>query len=529
MNLSHVTKTITDKYKTIEAYFENKIFTGQFIKDIPYLSAMISYHMEKAVTKSRKRLIQSHVLQKLLPTINSIITLLISLPLIGPVLIIFTRFLKIVLFYYADIFIILAITFPFTLLLAHLYQNQPFFFFLLLIPGILWTVIWYAVLFLYIKKRLAGEKITLLNTLQPIKTKIPPLIITVLLQLSIIIQLFIGFFVLAYFLSNLFDYFDIVWSDSFLYWLGVIIVALVLTCILFFIIIVVQQTFFILLIHEISLFNAFRSAVRFFKKHHIILSISGLFSFSVFLFTIQKAIIYSHFTGAGVCIYLCSMLAIFIAFTIFEKYYLQETKGTHSEKSPSMLIPLIIISLGIVNYIPLTLLAVRQHDAIKQFINTQRMNYYYDADLISYVNTPYGYALSYPKTWSRYEISPHEVRIYTNINGTISGGMWLDVTITPFDAQQFRMYYSADIGKLPINDGETSTSYKISNISVDGHAGIQYTVDNKTPDDTSFQTVYLIHKADLLYTLRFTSKSNTTEAYSYGIVEKISNSFRFLR
>ncbi len=529
MKLSDLTTTISEKFNAVEEYFDNKIATGRFIQDISYYAQIYSHSLNEKNKQNIKKLSQSPSLKKNYSIIQNILTLLNAIPIFGPVFRILIYFLKIFLYYYADIFIIFALTFPSSVLLANLYQSSPTSFFALFIPILFVIIYCYAALFLYIHKREDGEKISLFGVFRHITKKSSSIFLIILLQITIIIQLIIGYFFVAYFYSDVFNYLNIVWSNSFIYWFIVVFLALLLFLAIFIVTIIAHQVFFITIFEEKTLYGAIQSAWYFYNKNQLLFSICYLCIFFLSVITIYNAFLYFLFIGIAITCYAWGIIAVFIGYSIHHTYYRKNTYGLKFNKSPSITLPLIIVCFGIMNYVLLSLLTIKQYDAINRFIYTQRSDHFFNAELKTYINRPYAYTISYPKTWAIYEKNPNSVKIYNNYNGTISGGIWLDINVSPYDKEAFHKYYDAPIGKLSADTDEQIITYKISNISIDGNEGVAFTVDKNSQDDPSYQTIYLIHKDDLLFRLNFTSKSKTTEGYSYGIVDKMINSFRFIK
>src|SRR5205814_5981005 len=97
-------------------------------------------------------------------------------------------------------------------------------------------------------------------------------------------------------------------------------------------------------------------------------------------------------------------------------------------------------------------------------------------DMKQYKNNIYHYSLKYPQVWTIYEWSDKTTTFYNNYTGTISGGTWMTVSVSPFTGDTFMSLFNAEPGKVEKYGVEQAIRTKITNMSIQGYDTVSYTV-----------------------------------------------------
>ncbi|MGH7204204.1 MAG: hypothetical protein ACREHC_07200, partial [Candidatus Levyibacteriota bacterium] len=292
--------------------------------------------------------------------------------------------------------------------------------------------------------------------------------------------------------------------------------------------IIMHQAYFAILLHQIPFPKALKVGwiqLKRFPFHFFFLYVLCYLSYGIFAWKITLSYLY---LGIILSFFFITLLSLFLGYLLQRKFLytlpVQDSTIPNKEKIPSFFY--IVIGFGIINYWLIGILVTVQSDAILAFVQQQE-SFVATQDVRRYTNSVYRYTLEYPQAWSLYDGKNNTVTFYDNYTGTIKGGTWFTVKVSPFDQDFFTGLYKATPGIVNVDSSQDITT-KISNISVQQNEGINYTYIKHGPQNNQYETHYLIHKGDYLYDLVFMSVSNDVSDYTSDLFDKIVNSFQFI-
>jgi hypothetical protein len=214
---------------------------------------------------------------------------------------------------------------------------------------------------------------------------------------------------------------------------------------------------------------------------------------------------------------------------LFNQRFRNRTIIDQTTPNKSSPIFMIVIIFGVMNYLLISVLVTRQFDAVNAQVEQTINSYFLSEKLIRYSNPTYNYTIEYPKNWTKYEWSADSVTFYNNYTGTINGGTWLNITVSPYVDHDFKHLYLANPGLVSLDTETKDITTKVSNISVQGNPGVTYLYTKTGDPYDEHQTHYLIHKDKYQYDIKFTTLTNTSDDYNADLFERVVGSLRFIQ
>lgn len=510
-----------------EEYFDNRVRTGKFVGDIKYYSKI---GRDKVIKISKSLFIKgihSPYYIRFSTEIAKLWMLLMKIQFLEWTVSITVDAFRIVIKYYAEIFISFALTFPTVILLLNFFQTDIDTFFIALLPVLIFNTFILSALYYTIDKREQSEHISLWNGLLDVLINKKQIILILGIQFSLIVLAGVSISILSLFFTFFFDAIAIPWGDSIIYWFVVIFSGLILLICLFMINVLLHQTLFIKLLESKTLSIAYRDSRQFIKGYTV-----ELYCFYLLIYLLGGVVIfwsslYYLYVGFAVSVFAFTILSLFLGFLLRRKFYNPTVAASQEANSDHRQLFEIIIFFGLVNFILGASVISNQFQYITNIFETQRNNYFLNKEMISYSNEVHDFSLQHPKSWSVYERRDRTVTFYNNNSGTVTGGIWLNVTVSSYDERMYLTLYNARPGLVSLDTSTKDVTTKISNIQIQGYDGVNYTFYKVKEPYPEYQTHYLIKKDTKLYDIVFTTLNKDVEGNNTEIFERIIKSFIF--
>lgn len=508
-------------------YFDYRVRTGKFIDDIKYYNNQVetlSVETGKKVYNDGKK---STTLSIFTSILQSLLKLAIQIPFLATCIIFIAEAITTIIFCYTEIFIVFAFTFPLTILLLNLFQSNVIAFLCCLIPILFLNIYCVSALYYFFYHKDKKEKISLWQSFRILAPRFNSLMFPGLTEFTVIQESFLGFIIAALFLSYFFQFINIAWSSSFVYWFIIFALLFIVLLGIFIFSMIVEQAYFFVLLENLP----FQQALMQSKKNVFIrlpfYSLFYILFYCIFAFIIWKAAILYLYLGIAIGLYSACIILTFLAYLLWKKFHSQITQINETNFKKTSPIFTIIIVFGFINYLLLSVFFVKEYQPLIAFVQQQENNFLASEDMKQYKNNIYHYSLKYPQAWTIYEWSDKTTTFYNNYTGTISGGTWMTVTISPFTKDTFMSLFNAEPGRVEKYGIEQDIRTKITNMLVQGYDAVSYTVIKEQKPYPQYETHYLIHKGNLLYDVAFISLTNDVADYNSDLFLEIINSFQF--
>ncbi len=188
---------------------------------------------------------------------------------------------------------------------------------------------------------------------------------------------------------------------------------------------------------------------------------------------------------------------------------------------------IIVTLFGLVNYVLVSNVITTQFNYITSSVEKVRNDYFSSEKLAVYSNPVYGFSVGYPQNWSMYEWRGSSVTFYNNYTGTLAGGIWMNISVSPYIERDFQRLYNVRPGLVSLDNKTQDVTTKVTNITVDEYRGVNYTYFKKAEPYSEYQTHYLVHNNQYVFDIKFTTLDKDVEGNNTDLFEKIVASFIF--
>lgn len=504
-----------------------RVRTGKYVGDIKVATKELREESVKNSKSQITRLKQSSFYKRSVGVILLTWDKLLTIPFFEYTATMLIDAVRLAVRYGIEIFIVIAITFPSAILLLNVFYTSILQFFIFLPVILLGNLYIVSALYKMIFLREKGEKITFWKACIATKQSFIGISKTFIFQTMLLLLAVISFSILALFFRFFFDAIAVAWSGSFIYWFVVIFIGM---CFLFAALIfsvIVHQTYLIQLFEHKDLDEAMQYSLHFTQTYllQFFVFYLALYLLSAILFF--WAGLYYVYLGMTVVIYAAIHASLLLGFLLRRKFYQKlPSPNTHYAINTKRLFT-IIIFFGAINYIFASVIVIRQFNYITGVFETQRDNYFLTKELKRYTNTIYKFSIEYPQSWNMYERRSSSVTFYNNYTGTVTGGIWLNITITPYSERDFLRLYNAKPGLVSLDTATKDVTTKVSTIMIQGYPGVNYTMYKVKEPYPEYQTHYIIHKGNYMYDIMFTTLDKDIEGNNVVLFERIVESFTF--
>jgi hypothetical protein len=237
------------------------------------------------------------------------------------------------------------------------------------------------------------------------------------------------------------------------------------------------------------------------------------------------------YLGITAGLYLYYYMQLLLLFLLQKRQPIAEKKQQSATK-PRYSLKIIVVSImlfGIVNYFLFAVFVSKNYQPIIHVINNVYADLMNQQQMESYSNKQYHYTIAYPSHWAFYQWKENTVTFYNNNTGTINGGTWLTIMVTPFATSQFTQYYQASPGVVLYEMDTKNVTTKITNLSLQGYSGVQYISLKTGIPYNHYEKHFIVHKSDFVYEIVFATLTNETTDNESALIDKIFNSFKFIQ
>ncbi len=507
---------------------DDRVRTGLFVDDIKELDREGKEKITKESKKISSKIEKSSSFQKFVAILRFIWKLLLKIPFFETFYILVRMMLVIVFKYYAILFITFAFTFPTLVLLMNFFDSNVVYFFIGLLPIVLWNIYCLSALYICIQKREKGERIQLWPCYGVALKQLGSVTFISLAQLAVFIEVMVLYSIVLLFFSYFFDAMGLPWGDSFIYWFVTIFFGLLLLIGLFIFTIILHQAYFSSLFEAKKTNEAFHAGLYTVKTYASPIIVFYLLVYILACAIIYWASLYYLYIGFALSIYLLLHMSIFLGFLLRKHFFNTIPIPSNKVSSKPQLTFSILILFGFINYILSAFVITSQFQYITSSIEKYRDNYFLTRELVTYTNDIYRFMIQYPQNWADYKWRGSSVTFYNNYTGTETGGIWLNISVTSYSDKEFLKLYEARPGIVSVDETTQDVTTKVSNISVQGYPGVNYTFYHPQTPYPQYQTHYIIHKDQYIYKITFTTLDKDVEGNNTDLFERIVGSFRFI-
>lgn len=507
-------------------YFDERVVTGKFTGDIKILSQEVQEGTHKRFMATVDRINHSQSFQAFVQYVRKQWVNVMKITPFALAFFISRDSLILFIKYYAYIFITFAIVFPSIVLLLNLWENAQIYFLLAIIPILLFISYCTAALYTVISHHQQGEKVSFWNGFGKVMPKFAPLAFVVLIQFAMIVLVGVTFSLFALLFRFFFEALALSWSGSFIYWFFTVLLGLALTSGLFFFTIIMQQTFFFILFEGKSFNQSFYQAKYIVKTYSSYTNFFCLIFYLFFGAFIYWSFLFYLYGGLFISLFLSIHASLYLGYILRNNTHKPASNiGVGSVNTKQIFI--IITLFGLVNYALVASVVTTQFYYITSSVEKLRNNYFLSEKLLVYSNPVYGFSVGYPQNWSMYEWRGSSVTFYNNYTGTLAGGIWMNISVSPYVEREFERLYNVRPGLVSLDNKTQDVTTKVTNITVDEYRGVNYTYFKKAEPYSEYQTHYIIHHDQYVFDIKFTTLDKDVEGNSTDLFEKIVASFIF--
>lgn len=509
-------------------YLDNRVFTGKFIGDIRYeLNRYIKFNI--FVAKRIYTFLQrSKIFRSLIIIVIAGWDILMTIPLFNRTVQMIVDMFTIVITNYSEIFIIFTLTFTSSVVLLNWFQSAIILFFVFLIPVILLNNYLVSALYYNINDRDINGRISFWQDIKALAGRFASISTPLIIESALILESFVAYFLIIFSVCEIYNALQISWSGSILFWFIFILLSFILVTCLFTVTLIMQQTFFAMLLNRVSLKDGITQSIQQVERSLPYYLFFNFIFYFVSTLLIWKAVLSSLYIGFTLGLYSALSLGTLLAFLLYRQFENTEAEQiTQLKTDRKNYIVMIIIIAGFINFLLIASLFIKEYEPILSFIQAQQDNYLAQQEMKQYDNKPYGYSLVYPKNWTLYKWSSSSVTFYNNYTGTLTGGTWLNITVSPYNENYFGQLYYSQPGIIGINTQSGDILTKVTDTTIQNFPTVNYTYIQSGIPYKQYETHYLIHKDNYQYDISFVSLTNDVASYNTNLFQKIISSVKF--
>jgi hypothetical protein len=525
----NIFKSFNDFLNHCVDYVDNRILTGKFIGDIAYQILRFIKFITSVIKQIYTFLNRSKTFSAFITYLIELWNILLKVPIFNMTVQMITDILTIVIACYSEIFIVFTLTFTSSVVLLNWFQSSIILFFIALIPIILLNNFFASALYYSIRDREINGKISFWQDVKTIASRFGSICSPIVIELALILESFIAYFLILFFVSGIYNYFKITWSGSFFFWFVVIFLSNIIVIGLFILTLIMQQAYFSMLFNGLSLKKAINQNILQIRKAIPYYLFYNIIFYLISADLIWHAVLSSLYIGFTLGLYSAISLGMFLAFLLHRQFANEEAEQISTiQTNKKSHIVMIIIVAGFINYLLIASLFIKEYEPILSFIQMQQDNFLAQQEMKLYVNKLHNYSLEYPGNWTLYQWNSDSVTFYNNYTGTLTGGTWMNINISPYNENYFEHLYYAAPGITDYNAQSGDVTTKVTDTTLQNFQTVNYTYIKRGLPYKQYETHYLIHKDGFLYDIAFVSLTNDVASYNSDLFQKIINSFIFI-
>jgi hypothetical protein len=430
--------------------------------------------------------------------------------------------------YYAEFLSVFALTFVSLPLLVLLFERTPVIFFLCFLPIVILNTLALSTVYRYIDNSQRGEKTSLRQSFHYTCKRLLPITLLISFYIFLATATIIVFLGIAWGLSAYLTQNHIDWFRQYYYWLIILSIGTFLASLFFILILLAQHVYYAFLLDRANPREELKNIIPL-MKHYYVATFPLFFLVLLFFIPIMFWLSISYLdVGVGLL-----LLCIFHATFLFSYLLRKRLLGTsYAENTTQKTLPrawfVTGFILGTVSYLMCMGATIMWHATLMQFINRLQQDRAIEHQLITYMNTTYGYTIDYPRRWSVYQWQPNVTTLFDNNTGTFIGGVWVNISVTYAKKTNYQKLYNAKNGTSIPNPELNITTVKLTNFTMQNQPGVKYSVTKSDFPLSEYETHYQIKKDNLTYDISFVTKSKDIEADNQMLFEKMLESFRFI-
>lgn len=519
-------RALDDFLTRCEEYTEQRVWNGKFIDDLQFLSATTIDNIKESLKNTSERVQSSNAYTATLAFLRKFAGLLMQISIIEDSVLLVIEGFRLSIKYFAHYLIILITGLCSAYLLLMTFKQAPVFFVLLFLPLLYANHLFLSGFFKLVENKEQGNHISFLGALSQLKQTIPANTYIFCLQIALVVIAAVFHLGFAFLLSTLFGYISIEWSSTFLYWLPVVMVGLLIVILLYIAEVILSFSYTFVQQEKQTTYQALQRSSNIMQNDF---RYSLLFYVLLTLFAvvfIANTSITNYEGGFMVSALFMSHAFLILGFILRRKYFGKEPAVQSLpfiEKAARYFKP--VLGLGCFSYIAAAILMVQLQPDIIHYLNDQRPTVAATYEYTTYRNPEAGYTIQYPKPWTTYRWNDMSSTIYTNDTGTDIGGVKVNIDIRSIEESNYLALYEANPGLIRYDTGTKNVTTKIANVVIKGNNAVKYTYTNTDSNQLEFQTHYLIRSEQSVYDIALITSSKKIEASYMEIFELMVASF----
>jgi hypothetical protein len=520
-------RSIDDFLTACEEYIEQRVWNGKFVYDLKFISATQIENAKDSYKKHKKKVQASPKYKSFVTFIKHYWGILMRIPMFSDTVWILVDGVRLCVKYVAHYLVVLITGLITTFWLLSAFQKSPSLFCILLVPLLLANHLFLSGFFYLIERREKDGHISISETIKQFRQNLLGNIFLFLLQFSVTVAL--GTFLLGFssLLSIFFGKLHIDWTNSFFYWMPVVMLGLLLLIMLYFATILLAFSYCFIVIDKKQTRQAINLSWHYLQndpKHSA--AFYFLLTIAAFLYVLSTSL-NSYEGGFAVSMFFSSQAFLFLGFLLRRRYYSKDIVPTFNifETFRPPLKPL--VAIGVLSYISFATFVIQVQPSVMKALAEKRQIVIVKYDLKPYINKDSEYVIDYPKSWSFYRWSNHSVTFYTNSTGTDVGGVKIDIDVHPESGSNYLELYESKPGLVIYDTATKDVTTKIANISIQGENAVKYTYTKIDGAHTEYQTHFLVHHNTQVYDISFVTNSKKSEEDYKEIFTQVIKSFQF--
>lgn len=523
-------RKIDDFLTMCEEYVEQRVWNGLFIYDLQYLQEAKTDKSKEDFEKKRDEFLASERYQNTVAFLEHVWGIIMQVPILADTLRLFCEAIRICVKYLAHYLVILIAGLVTTSYLLNIFTTSPIVFSIVFLPILLANHLLISAFFFLVEKKEHGAKITFLEAIKQTKPTMRTNSFVFLLMWSILLSfvtLFLGF---SSFLSFVFGAVNIDWSNSFLYWMPIVMAGLLLSIILYLILMVVVFSFVFIIFDKKNAKQAINQSWQYVQNDPRHATVYFVILSALSFIDIVNKTATSKEGGFMVSMLYASHAFFFLGYMLRKKNFEKDVKPTESiyGKFLPPFVPL--VGFGLLSYVAVATFTVQQiQPEYLRMLEARRQANIIKYEYKQYTNKDSDYAIEIPKQWTPYRWSDHSVTFYTNDNGTDAGNIRIDIDVKPDNGNTFQELYDASPGLITYDTGSKNSTTKIANITIADEKAVKYSYTKIEGGKPEYQTHYLIRHNKQLFNISFAINNKNYEENYRDVFNTIITSFQFLK
>jgi hypothetical protein len=512
-----------------EDYFDYRVKSGKFIDDIRFFSWLGLFQTSKKSKAAFAAFKKSPGYLAFTAQFNVVWSALMRIEVFENIATVIADGLYLSRTYFTEYFIVLLFGLSGLFILLLQFSNNPLVFFTICIPLLVVQHLFLSSLYVTVDKAEHNQPASLLIEASPAKPYIRSSLILYLLYFAVITTSILFILGFSFLLIYVFDRAGIEWGTSILFWTSIIILSIFIIIADFAYTLISNLAYTYALIEKKKTLESLENAYAFLSRFNIQTYFFAIL-LSIFLISVTLYATLTYFeAGFGLAILFDIHAMYFLCFLLRRKFIAHDAFPRQPAMQNFYILLQPFLLCGLLSFIALTVLIIQNHDDMIQMLLRQKQNVSLVNQFATYQSDENKFVINYPQAWTVYKWSKNSISIYDNTNGTLIGGMWVNIDVYNINKSQYTNLRQSRAGLFSYDGKTKNVTTKISNLILQGSNGVKYTYIKNDGETPEYQTHYLVAKDDTIYDIDFVTLSSQMQTLNNDLFDRMMQSFRFIQ